>query len=85
MSNPVVEWIPLKPAVRSDAATTLDVLVKITAPSQLNVTRPPLNLGLVIDRSGSMAGGKIEHARQAAIFAVQQLLPTDRVSHRLRR
>lgn len=80
MSNPIVEWIPLKPAVRSDAATPLDVLVKITAPSQLNVTRPPLNLGLVIDRSGSMAGGKIEHARQAAIFAVQQLLPSDRVS-----
>src|SRR5438445_6879002 len=43
--------------------------------------RPALNLGLVLDRSGSMGGsGKMTYARQAAVFAVQQLLPEDRVS-----
>ena len=61
---------------------TLDVLVKITPPApNAQVPRPALNLGLVLDRSGSMAAhNKIGFAREAAVFAVQQLLPTDRVS-----
>ncbi len=82
MSQPRVELIPLRPAVRSDAATTLDLLIKITPPpAELNAPRPALNLGLVIDRSGSMdADKKIKYAREAAIYAVEQLLPTDRVS-----
>jgi Ca-activated chloride channel family protein len=58
------------------------VLVRITPPSaELNAPRPALNLGLVLDRSGSMAAqNKIGFAREAAVYAVQQLLPTDRVS-----
>jgi Ca-activated chloride channel homolog len=40
-----------------------------------------LNLALVLDHSGSMAAGrKMAHAREAAAFAVQQLLPSDRLS-----
>ena len=42
--------------------------------------RPPLNLALVIDRSGSMAGQKLDYARQAAVYAVDQLRAEDRVS-----
>ena len=42
--------------------------------------RPPVNLALVIDRSGSMAGDKIHNARQAAIEAVRRLAPDDMVS-----
>ena len=82
MSQPTLELIPLRPAVRKDAPTTLDVLLKITAPNTpLNAPRPRINLGLVLDRSGSMAGAKkIDFAREAAVFAVQQLLPSDRVS-----
>jgi Ca-activated chloride channel family protein len=82
MKQPHIDLLPLRPAVCADAATTLDVLVKITPPDPEGpVGRPPLNLGLVLDRSGSMAGrNKIDFARQAAVFAVQQLLPTDRVS-----
>lgn len=37
----------------------------------------PLNLALVLDRSGSMAGAKLEKARQAACVAVDQLGPDD--------
>src|SRR5688572_9185199 len=39
--------------------------------------RRPLNISLVMDRSGSMAGAKIDYTRQAAQFLVQHLGPKD--------
>jgi len=42
--------------------------------------RIPLNVCLVIDRSGSMSGQSIEKVREAAIFLVRNLHPTDVVS-----
>lgn len=39
--------------------------------------RRPLNLSLVIDRSGSMAGDKIDYTRQAAQFLIQHLSIND--------
>ncbi len=42
--------------------------------------RRPLNLSLVIDRSGSMAGEKIDYTRQAAQFLVQHLGANDTFS-----
>jgi len=82
MKQPTIELVPSHSAVRSDIPCTLDVLVRITPPAaELNAPRPALNLGLVLDRSGSMASqNKIGFAREAAVYAVQQLLPTDRVS-----
>jgi Ca-activated chloride channel family protein len=76
-----IEVIPSCRAVRADGATTLDVLVRIVPPQiESRGERPQLNLGLVIDRSGSMSGAKLRAARQAAIYAVEQLLPQDRIS-----
>ena len=42
--------------------------------------RAPLNIALVIDRSGSMSGQKIERAKEAAIQAIQRLDSRDIVS-----
>jgi Ca-activated chloride channel family protein len=82
MSLPTIELLPLRPAVRSDGPVTLDVLVRIlpAAVNSATAARPPLNLALVLDRSGSMAGQKLAFACQAATYVVEQLLPADRVS-----
>jgi Ca-activated chloride channel family protein len=82
MTGPRIELIPARQAVCSDATVVLDVLVRITPPRpEVHFPRAPLNLALVLDRSGSMAEGrKMAFAREAAAFAVKQLRPTDRVS-----
>ena len=50
----------------------------IEAPATAN--RVPLNLSLVIDRSGSMQGDKIAYAKKAAEFVIDNLSAEDRVS-----
>jgi Ca-activated chloride channel family protein len=42
--------------------------------------RTPVNVGIVVDQSGSMAGDKIAKAREAAILAVDRLNAQDIVS-----
>ena len=44
------------------------------------LTRPAVNLAIVLDRSSSMEGEKIVRAREAAIAAVERLDERDRVS-----
>ncbi len=81
-TDPKLQIVPSRQAVATDAGIALDVLIRVVPPApEVHVLRPPINLGLVLDHSGSMASGrKIEHAREAAAFAVRSLLPTDRVS-----
>ena len=42
--------------------------------------RPPVNVAIVLDKSGSMQGDKIEHAKRAAIMAIDRLRADDIVS-----
>ena len=42
--------------------------------------RPPVNIAIVLDRSGSMKGEKIQHAKRAALAAVDRLRDDDIVS-----
>ncbi len=45
-----------------------------------DATRRPLNISLVIDRSGSMAGEKIRNAKKAAKYLIDQMQGDDYVS-----
>jgi Ca-activated chloride channel family protein len=69
---------PVVPANREE-----DVVVQIKILPSVTYhlgERPPVNLSLVLDRSGSMSGQKIEQAIQAAEVAVARLGPRDMVS-----
>ena len=65
------------------AGTTEKAIVKIALDAMRLArrdSRPPVNLALVIDRSGSMSGDKIAKAREAALEAVDRLGADDIVS-----
>lgn len=58
------------------AETAGTALVKITLeapPPSDRAKRPPVNLSLVLDRSGSMSGSKLENAKAAAVEALRRL------------
>jgi len=59
----------------------ITVLIGMNTPIDIeNYPRPPLNLSLVIDTSGSMQGSPIEYARQGLERMLDGLEPEDRVS-----
>ena len=55
-------------------------LLKLEGKAPTPNNRIPLNLSIVLDRSGSMAGDKLEAARDAAAMLIQRLHPDDTVS-----
>lgn len=55
-------------------------LVRLTGRAPAMANRVPINIAIVLDRSGSMGGGKLEAARDAAVFLVERLAPDDTVS-----
>lgn len=81
--TPSLYFRPLCPAVAADGPTTLELLIQIATPAlppAQQKNRPGLNLALVIDRSGSMAGSKISYARKAARFLAGELTDRDRLA-----
>ena len=62
----------------ADAPQRAVVKVTLDAPVlERDGDRPPVNLAIVLDRSGSMSGEKIEKAKEAAIEALRRLGPRD--------
>jgi Ca-activated chloride channel family protein len=69
------------PLIQAGAKQTVYLKVSLTGfPIERTEERTPLNLAIVLDRSGSMSGEKIEKARQAAMDAVRRLDSRDIVS-----
>jgi hypothetical protein len=66
----------------SRGASEMDFLIRITAPERpFEKARPQLNLGLVLDRSGSMSGRKIERReRPHATASISWSKPTGSAS-----
>ncbi len=58
---------------------TTDILLRFRMPASAKPRRK-LNISLVIDRSGSMAGGALRHAIKAAQAVIDALEPTDMIS-----
>ncbi|WP_221091237.1 vWA domain-containing protein [Deinococcus aquaedulcis] len=82
MTTPSPELRALRPALPAGQTTHLTLLIRVhPAPVPIHAAwRPPLNLALVIDRSGSMGGHPLHMARQAAGAAVRQMGLNDQVS-----
>ncbi|HEX8941289.1 MAG TPA: VWA domain-containing protein, partial [Candidatus Limnocylindrales bacterium] len=67
--------------VRAGHHSTRFLLAELTAPhTTARRERPPVNLAFVLDRSGSMAGSKLQLAHRAVAEAIGRLKPTDRFS-----
>ena len=67
--------------IRSRWHSARFVVAHVTAPeAEASIGRPPVNLGFVIDRSGSMDGPRIQMAIKAVEEAISLLKPTDRFS-----
>jgi Ca-activated chloride channel family protein len=49
------------------------LMLKVTSKADENYDRPGLNLGMVVDRSGSMGGLKMEYTRKALSFCIRHL------------
>lgn len=75
-----VEVVPGYDKILAGSSGPIDVLVRIKAVDVPGHERPPLDLALVLDRSGSMAGEKLAAAKQAALETVRSLDPEDRLT-----
>ncbi len=77
----MLQLITDRSAISTEKDVAVDVLIRVVPEIPGGqAERPPLNLALVLDRSGSMAGEKMRLTRQAASRAVESLLEGDRLS-----
>ncbi|MBU9720270.1 MULTISPECIES: vWA domain-containing protein [Bacillaceae] len=56
------------------------VLIELTGAPLIDVLRSPINLSLVLDRSGSMSGKPLDYCKEACEFVVDQLTNKDILS-----
>ncbi|WP_137113368.1 VWA domain-containing protein [Mesorhizobium sp. GR13] len=77
-----LEFTPHRSALLEGHANTIDVLLRVKAPSAQEEAKPrtPLNLSLVLDRSGSMSGKPLDEAKRCAMMVADRLTARDRLS-----
>lgn len=80
--KPTIELMTEKAKLVKGGRQNVDLLIRITPPEPdaAGGKRPKLNIGIALDRSGSMGGPKMDHAREAAKYCVDQLLSSDNFS-----
>lgn len=66
--------------VKSGASNTLVARIGLAAKKRSVTVRPPVNLALLVDTSGSMEGRAIADARAASLALVGSLAPEDRIA-----
>ena len=74
---------PLRDGLPAGQAVCLDVLLRVTPgmlPNDVVQRRPPLNLAIVIDKSGSMQGRPLHEAKRCADMVVDRLSGSDRLA-----
>ena len=71
-----------RPAIIQGYENEIYALVKASASENMNEKRDslPLNLSIVIDRSGSMAGPPLEEAKKSAAYIVGKMREIDTIS-----
>jgi Ca-activated chloride channel family protein len=70
-------WLP---EAKKDEFYLFVLLKAGDKPVTADAERTPLNLSLVVDRSGSMEGDKIKYTKQAVDYVINQLGENDRIS-----
>ena len=69
------------PVVLASGSQLVHLKVSLAgAPIEADAPRTPVNVAIVLDRSGSMSGEKLAKAKEAAILAIDRLGPDDIVS-----
>lgn len=68
-----------KVLARGDRGETF-LLLEVAGAESAGQARPPVNLAIVVDRSGSMKGGRLRNAIQGALTAASRLADGDVVS-----
>jgi Ca-activated chloride channel family protein len=66
--------------VKAGASQGLVARIELSTPRRTSTARPPVNIALVIDTSGSMEGKAIEDARAASLAFLDSLSKDDRLS-----
>ena len=63
---------PIRPALCNNSNQDFHVLVRLQSEHQEGFVRTPLNLALVVDRSGSMKGLKLREARRCVVDLIKR-------------
>jgi Ca-activated chloride channel family protein len=82
MTSPTLLITPRRPALLSGFDNTVDLLLRLQAHATPPAAseRSPLNLAIVLDRSGSMQGQPVEEAKRCVGMIVDRLGTGDRAA-----
>ena len=78
-----LELLPRTPGLLAGHDNRVEVMIRLSAPEGLSTEdskRSPLNLAVVIDRSGSMDGEPLYEAKRCASYIVDRLTASDHLS-----